>query len=512
MTRERTVHRVSRLWHRPLALGIALLVVQAGAPAAAQEASPAAAQEASPAAATIELAPCDLIASEGRQEVNARCGTLAVPLDFDNPEGEQIQLFVAVVDALAEEAEPDPLVVIAGGPGDASTRFFAMSEAAFSRILRRRDVVLVDQRGTGQSAALACEALQDDQMLDGADLDAVVRTTLDCLGELEHDPRFFTTSVAVKDLDAVRAALGYERMNVYGISYGTRVAQHYLRRFPARTRSVILDGVLPPDVALGPEVAIASQAALDALFQRCATDDPCHAAFPELRERFYALLDRLDQAPVAVTIDHPRTGEATEVTLDRLAMVAVVRLLVYSPQTASVLPVLVESAYAGDYRALASQALFLEAGVKDIAIGLNYAVVCTEDAPYVGDLDMAAQADTYMGTAFVEVLDRICDKWPRGTMDSDLREPLATDLPVLLLSGELDPITPPEYARRSAARMTNSVHVVGPGQGHGMLMVRCAQRLMADFVDAADPGALDLACVERVGPFPLFTSPLGPSP
>ena len=460
----------------------------------------------------IELSPCDITADDGRQEVAAMCGTLSAPLDLDHPEGEHIDLFVAVVEALTEQPAPDPLVVIAGGPGDAATRFFATAENAFARILRSRDIVLVDQRGSGKSAPLACANLDDDHLLEHADVETVVAATLDCLPSLDHDPRFFTTSIAVDDLDRVRAALGYEQLNLYGISYGTRVAQHYLRRFPGRTRSVILDGVLPPDVALGTDVALSSQAALDALFDRCADDDGCRSAFPDLQSHFHTVLDRLAQAPVDLMFDHPRTGESTAFTVDRWTMVGVVRLLVYSPQTASLLPVLVEAAYAGDYRAIATQGLLLADSVDDLAVGLNFAVVCTEDFPFLGDVDLAAQAATYMGAAFVEVLRGVCEHWPRGTMDADFRVAVVSDAPVLIVSGEFDPITPPRYVRRAAARLTNAVEIVGRGQGHGMLVIGCVQRLMAEFVDTASPRSLDLACVDRIRPFPLFASRMGPAP
>ena len=504
MTRERTVHRVSRLWHRPLALGIALLVVQAGAPAAAQEASPA--------AATIELAPCDLIASEGRQEVNARCGTLAVPLDFDNPEGEQIQLFVAVVDALAEEAEPDPLVVIAGGPGDASTRFFAMSEAAFSRILRRRDR---RPRGPARHGPIGRARLRSP----AGRPDARRRRPRRCRANDPRLPRRARTRSTVlhHQRRGQRSRRGPRRSRLR--------AHERVRHLLRHTRCPALPAALSradPQRHPGWRIAAGCRprtgsghrqpGGLDALFQRCATDDPCHAAFPELRERFYALLDRLDQAPVAVTIDHPRTGEATRGHAGSTGDGGGGPPTVYSPQTASVLPVLVDSAYAGDYRALASQALFLEAGVKDIAIGLNYAVVCTEDTPYVGDLDMAAQAEHLHG-------DRI-----RRSSRPHLRQVAARN------HGQRSPGTARHRSPGAPVeRRTRSDHPArvraalrrqddqqrprgrpGPGPRH----VDGALRATVDgrFRGRRDPGALDLACVERVGPFPLFTSPLGPSP
>ena len=463
-------------------------------------------------AAAIDLSPCDLAARDGRREVDAECGTFGVPLNPNDPGGETIELFVAVVPALAEQPSPDPLVVIAGGPGEAATRFYATVEGAFSRIVRNRDIVLVDQRGTGRSAPLRCDGGPGDPFLTAGGVDVAIAAGAECLEGLDHDPRYFTTSVAVGDLERVRRALGYGEWNLYGVSYGTRVAQHYLRRFPDRTRRIVLDSVVPPGVALGPEVALASQAALDKLFDRCGADAACRGAFPDLRERFDAVLERLREAPVETVLDHPRTGDPVEVVVDHWMLVGVVRLLVYHPQTASLLPVLIEATHRGDYRALATQAYVIAAGIEDIAMGLHNAVVCTEDIPFVRDVDLDAQAATYMGTAFMETVTGICGHWPRGLLDDDLREPLVSDRPTLILSGELDPVTPPRYAVQAAAGLSNAVQVVGRGQGHGMLMVGCAQRLMAEFLDLDDAAALDLDCVDRMRPFPLFLSRMGPGP
>lgn len=464
--------------------------------------------------AALELAPCTLTAGEGRQEESAKCGTLAVALDPDDAAAGSIELFVAVVAALSEDVAADPLVVIAGGPGDAATRFYVRVADALAQIRRSRDIVLVDQRGTGKSEPLHCENIRKlGPLADiGADVDKVIDMTIDCLAALQGDPRFFTTSLAVGDLDRVREALGYERLNLYGVSYGSRVAQHYLRRFPQRTRSVVLDGVVPPVVALGPDTAIAGQAALDDLFERCAGDTACRSAFPDLRDDFYAVLDRLEGQPARVTFAHPRTGAPEEFDLDRLAMAGVVRLLMYSPATASVLPVLIDAAHAGDYGPLAAQAYVVAAGFEELAMGLNYAVICSEDLPFVGEIDLAAQRETYMGAAFMHILSRVCERWPRGAMDADFREPVVSDVPVLFLSGEYDPITPPRYVPLAAQRLSNYAELLGRGQGHGMIAVRCAQRVMAAFIDDPNPGALDLGCAERIRPFPLFTSPLGPAP
>ena len=471
------------------------------------------------AAGAIELESCNLSANEGRSEVAAECAVVSVPLDHEHPRGERIALSIAVVAALAEEPAPDPLVVIAGGPGQAATDFFALSHRAFTRVLRHRSVLLIDQRGTGESAPLHCEALENAGLGDGqANAQTLAALAIDCLDTLDADPRFFTTSVAVRDLEVVRAAFGHERLNLYGISYGTRVAQHYLRRFPERVRSVVLDGVAPPTVALGPNAALDSQAALDAVFQRCENDAPCAAAFPGLREQFRDALVRLREQPATVAFTHPRSGEDVDMDIDDLTFAGVVRLLLYSPVTASLLPPLVAAVDAGDHSKLAAQAYAASEAVRDIATGLNYVVLCTEDFPFWGSVDLAAQRATFMGATLVESTQRVCEAWPRGQIDEDFKSPLASTAPTLLLSGELDPITPPRYAELAAADLGNALQMVGAGQGHGMVMVPCMQRVIAEFVDAAEDAdgveALDLAlpCLERLRPFPLFVSPLGPGP
>ena len=491
-------------------------------------------------AAAVELAQCFLSANEGRSQAVAQCGVVAVPLNPQTPDGERIELHIAVVEALAEDPAPDPLVVIAGGPGQAATDFFALTERAFRRILRYRSVVLVDQRGTGESAPLNCPSLEEMEPSAGeregpaprkeepaagvregelggeSSPEALAAKAIDCLHELKHDPRFFTTSVAVGDLDVVRAALGYETLNLYGISYGTRVAQHYLRRFPERVRSVVLDGVLPTTVSLGPDLALDSQAALDQVFERCHADDACAAAFPNLREQLGTVLARLREQPAQTTFAHPRTGERTEADVDHLTMAGVVRLLVYSPITASLLPPLIEAVHDGDYAKLAAQAYAVNETMRDIAVGLNYAVLCTEDHPFWGAIDDAAQRATYMGATLVETTRLVCDTWPAGEIDADFKAPLASETPVLLLSGELDPITPPRYAETAAAQFPNALNLVGAGQGHGMMMVPCMQGIVGDFLElapsASDVAAIDLSCLERLRPFPLFVSPLGPGP
>ena len=432
-------------------------------------------------------------------------------MDPDNPDGERIELFVARISALSGTPEPDPFVVIAGGPGQASTTFYTQARSVFSRIRRTRDIVLIDQRGTGSSTPLACQNIENEDALIASD--AFIRLGAECVDGLPHDPAYFTTSVAVADLERVREALGFPSLNIYGVSYGTRVAQHYLKRYPERVRTVILDGVVPPGLALGPGIAIDAQRALDSLLARCAAIPECRGAYPELNDQLGILLTRLKASPPTITIPHPRSGAPTTLTLTDEMAAGIVRLLTYSPQTAALIPVLVRAAAEGDHGPLAAQVLMVSEEVYEaLSLGMHFAVVCTEDVPFWGEVDRAALEETYLGSVQVDALGEICKSWPRGLLDEDFARPLETDVPVILLSGEDDPVTPPSYAEKSVAGLTNHRHVSLPHQAHGQLATGCVPRLMGAFVEGADPEAFDDACLEAVGSFPVFTTPMGPPP
>ena len=461
--------------------------------------------------AAVDFEPCVLTAIGERSESAAECGTLEVPLDPGKPDGERIELFVARISALAGTPEPDPFTLIAGGPGQASTRFYAQTKWAFARIRRTRDIVLVDQRGTGLSTPLRCENIERDEVfLDSATFS---RLGAECVDGLSHDPAFFTTSAAVRDLELMRETLGYPSLNIYGISYGTRVAQHYLKRYPEHARTVVLDGVVPPSLALGPGAAIDAQRALDRLLARCAATPACAEQYPDLADRLRELLTRLKESPPTIAVPHPRTGASTTFTLTDQLAAGIVRLLTYSPQTAALIPILVRAAAEGDYGPLAAQALLVGEDVHGaISYGMHFAVVCTEDVPFWGRVDRVALEGTFLGPVQIDALGQICESWPRGFIDDDFASPLKTAVPVILLSGEDDPVTPPSYAEMSVGGLTNYRHVTLPHQAHGQLATGCVPRLLAAFVDSADPTVFDDPCLEAVDGFPIFTTRMGPPP
>ncbi len=468
-----------------------------------------------PAQAQLEFEDCRIHAGPGYPGIKARCADFERPLDPSAAGSPTITLFVAVIPALTLEPQPDPFVPIAGGPGQASSEFYAAQASAFESIRRNRDILLVDQRGTGRSAALTCEF--DEEALEGElSKEASAAAARQCLDELPHDPRYFTTSVAVSDLEALRQVQGYAALNVYGVSYGSRVAQHYLRRYPETTRTVILDGVLPPQVVLGPTIAIEAQQALNAIFARCDVNESCATRFPDIAGKFAQLKSRLIDAPVTVDISDPVTGQRESVRFGHGELAGALRILSYHPSTTALIPLLIHEAAAGNYGPLASQYRMVVSSLSDaLSIGMHNAVVCTEDAPLFDPyaVDRAALEATYMGPVQLDALEAICSVWPAGALDDGLHVPITTDLPVLLLSGDADPVTPPAFAELAAAGMTNSRHLVGIDQGHGQAARPCIPEIMADFVARASVDDLDEQCLaERQFAMPFFLDFTGPSP
>jgi len=465
--------------------------------------------------ARIDLKDCRLESPAGAGSVAARCGWLEVPENRENAAGRKVRLHVAVIPALRLQPTPDPLFILAGGPGQAAGDYYTTMSAAFARIRRDRDIVLLDQRGTGRSNRLDC-AFDDENDFAGTDPRRLQEQTRACLAALPGDARYFTTSVAVRDLDEVRDALGYRSLNFYAVSYGTRVAQHFIRRYPDRVRTAVLDGVVPVELALGPDIPLQAQRALDALFDRCAAEQACNARFPALREDFRALRERLQAAPVKMQIPDPLTANLTDANFGIPQLSAAVRLLSYSDETASVLPLLIHQAEADRQpQGMLAQYLMIRHSLEtQVANGMHFAVTCSEDSQRWAQqpADPQAVQNAYLGGALMFGMSSICSVWPRGPVDKDFDEPLHSEVPALLLSGGNDPVTPAEYGERAAAGFKHGRHIVLPGQGHGQLAVGCMPRLVAQFIDRRELADGDLRCLESVSPAPFMLSTTATGP
>jgi pimeloyl-ACP methyl ester carboxylesterase len=462
----------------------------------------------------LTLTECRLEHPLNLTSVAARCGTLRVPENREDPKSAAIDLNVAVVPALNRRSTAAPLFLLAGGPGQGAVQSYVTLAGAFARINRDHAIVLVDQRGTGKSSPQNCPYPEDWEEPDDP-MPALRQATAQCLAKLGQRVRFYTTSIAVRDLDEVREALGYEQIDLYAVSYGTRVAELYMRRYPSRVHAVILDGVTYPAQAIGVETPQDGERALNMILARCRQSPDCAAAYPELQQDLDTLLRQFGPQRVKVTIDDPNSGLPLEIEFTHRILSAALRFLSYSGMQASLLPALIHQAAHGSLRPLAAQSVMNARQIGDsLANGMQYSVICSEDEPYFGaaHIDRTAVAKTYQGTEQIDTLGEICKLWPKGPVDADLHSPLHSDIPTLLLSGEADPVTPPADAERAAAGLTRHRHLVLKGEGHGQLAASCMPRLMAQFLGDAAPDKLDPACLEHHAPEPFFLSMTGPAP
>jgi pimeloyl-ACP methyl ester carboxylesterase len=464
----------------------------------------------------LQLSQCELEHPQRLTVVAADCGALLVPEDPAKPGGRQIRLAFARIPAISRRKQPDPLFLLAGGPGMAATTFYAMTAPVFGRIHRDRDIVLVDQRGTGQSNPLNCPESDDIDL--GGSGSAIVDETRRCLETLRSkaDVAQYTTSVAVKDLDRVRQALGYRQINLYGVSYGTRVAQQYLRRFPQQTRSLILDGVVPPELSFGAGIAIDAERSLERVLARCTRESECQSRFGDPQQDYRSLRATLQAHAVPVSVADPSTGDPRHFEFTSAHLATVLRLSIYSAEPTALLPLLLhETSSSNDFSHIATQYLLLSRSYTDvIAVGMNNTVACAEDIPFYDPsrVDRSILEHTFLGASQLDALLAVCKIWPHGPIDADFHAPLHSDVPALLLSGSDDPVTPPEYGEAARRGLSNSLHVVLKDFGHGQLAAPCVDRVMEQFIDRASVAGLDISCTRNDKPTPFFISINGPAP
>lgn len=447
-------------------------------------------------------------------EHEARCGVVKRALDPARPNGPSVEVHYAVLPALARRPKADPVVFLAGGPGQGAIDIAGGVQRLLGRLGSRRDIVLVDLRGTGRSSPLQCR--DDDPMAPlaaGADPARRLAALKSCRERLQKLPYgdlgFFTTTLAVQDVDAVRRAVGAERIDLVGVSYGTRAALEYQRQFPQAVRRLVLDGVAPPDMVLPAAVSVDAQTALDGLLDACELDSSCRARFPALRATWTSLLASL---PRQAELTHPFTGRRETLTVSRDLLTGLVRQALYLPAWTSALPAAISDAAAGRFDGLfALAASGIDPGGKGIAQGLHFSVICAEDAPRAASGEAPGRD---FGNAFADEYAAVCRDWPRGEVPPAFYRITRSQAPALLLSGGLDPVTPPRHGAHVAAALGPLArHVVVPGSGHGVQSVGCIRDAVFRFIDAeteADALAVDFGCAAKLPRPAVFVPPGGP--
>ncbi|MGH9399121.1 MAG: alpha/beta fold hydrolase [Thermoanaerobaculia bacterium] len=467
------------------------------------------ARPAARARAPLALEPCEIPGLQSK----ARCGTYPVYENRATKRGRKIGLKIVVLPATGGNQAPDPFVFLNGGPGESATEAAAGLAQGFAKIRERRDIVLVDQRGTGGSHPLNCNLFLPADNLQSYLGDFFPPGAIrQCRAELERDAdlTLYTTPVAMDDLDDVRAALGYERLNLFGGSYGTRAALVYLRQHPTHVRTLTLQGVAPMQDYMPLEFPRSAQRALDGVLEECLTDAVCHAAFPALREEVGALFDRLAQAPVSVEILNPETATPATVTLSRDLAAETIRYMLYQAGAATQMPAFVHQTAQGDFTPLAEFALF---GRREIvasgAAGLYLSITCAEDLPWIrpGEGERAAKG-TFLSDYRLKQQRAACELWPRASIPPGYSRPVRSRVPALILSGAWDPVTPPSNGSQVAKYLPRSLHLIVPHGGHsyeGLEGLDCIERLQTEFVERGTTSGLDAGCVAQMRrpPFPV---------
>lgn len=473
----------------------------------AQPAVPSAAQ-------TLPLETCWLSQEGLSVQVQAQCGTLEVPEDPAVPSGRQISLRVAVIPAQSRTPSEDPLFLLAGGPGQAASEAFLPLISALNRANFKRDLVMVDQRGSGASAPLKCDIPENDQ--DGLrgempDLADYQQWAADCRANLNADPQFYTSMEAIHDLEAVRQALGYDQINLLGVSYGTRTAQLYQQNYPQNVRTMILDGVVPANWPIGSKMVEDAQRALDINFDRCKQQEGCQQAFPDIKTEFETLLSQLDSESRQVSLPHPLTGENVSVSLTAEGVSSTIRLMSYNHLTAALVPLVIHQAQTeGNWQPLAAQYLIITESLgRSIHDGLYYAVMCSEDIPFFNT--QPAEDAGYLRST-LQYTQALCQEWglPADPVATSL--PPASNVPTLLISGEADPVTPPANGDAAAVYLPNSLHLVMPEMGHNNFAEGCLPLVIRDFLQSGAVQGLDTACISQIKAAPFFVHPSGPRP
>jgi pimeloyl-ACP methyl ester carboxylesterase len=470
----------------------------------------------------LGFAPCEVgrVRALGAAGISAHCATFEVPEDADQPGGRRIGLRVAFLRSEAEPADADVVTFLDGGPGQAATEDWAALARAFERLRKRHNILLVDERGTGGSNALRCGGVEEQRgrRVPGAREDTpeeIRRGVRECLDRLagRADPRFYATMDAVRDLEAVRTALGIAQFDLVGVSYGTLVAQQYAKSYPAAVRSIVLDSPVPAAHALTSEHASNLEDVLRATLAHCARQPGCAARYGDPYRALRALQAELRAHPRMVTYPDAKTGQAVRRPLDEATLALVVRLYAYSADWRALLPWLVLRAREGDAAPLLANASMIEdalGGLADSGFALSATVVCTEDADLF--TDARSQEGTLLGTQFHRFAREVCPLWPHRAPPAAFHEPLRGAIPTLVLSGEFDPVTPPRYGAAIVRELTQARQIVLPGQGHSMMAIGCASRLVAEFVDHLQPRLLDDACLKVLGETPFLLDASGAAP
>jgi len=458
--------------------------------------------------ATLELVPCehkDSPPTVGGSE----CGSLALAENPAAPAASTIDIHVLRWPAISAAPQADPIFIIAGGPGQSAIEIADFLVGAFYNLRKNRDIVFIDQRGTGASHALVCEQQEQGQALPLMEYAEVsharnLERLRKCAATWAEHAAYYTTDYAVTDLEAVRQALGYEQINLWGASYGTRVILRYLQRYPQSLRAVVMDGLAPVHIALPQYAGRDAERALQKLSDDCLAHAECAHAYGNVAEKAQQLAARLAQEPVEIAVPHPLSGQSTAVRLDQEKLVSLVRFSLYDRLLARLLPHTLSLAEAGDYQVLAAlmAQLLNSDSLPNIAEAMHLTVLCNEDAA----APIATQSQPFLGVQLQTPVQEVCDFWPSVAVPEDFYSVVQSEVPALLLSGGRDPVTPPPWGEQVLQHLSAALHLVAPGAHHGVTGEGCAADLITDFIRDLTLTEEAQQCMQAIQPLLPYVS------
>jgi len=465
-------------------------------------------------ATTSILKPCPGFVETGKPPLvyGAECGELTLKENPADANSNDISVAILRLPAISPVADADPLFLIQGGPGGSSIDMASQIHGFFADVRKNRDLVFVDQRGTGKSNSLRCEQLTSDELKlpEAEQAEKYLALMKSCAEKYQHNAAFYTTVYAVQDLDAVRSALGYKKINLWGGSYGTRVALEYARRYPQQARTIILDGVAPPSIALPKYFARDAMAALVAVNNECLAQTDCAVEFGDIVKKAETVLQRLNTLqekgePLEISYEHPRNQQTDTLRLTPRSFSSLLFMSLYSRDLTVLLPRAISFAEKEDYRLLAAlSALSAEqAQLMNIAEAMRYSVICNEDWPQLSASDIE-QSEPFFGVPFVKDMQPICALWPKAELPDDYWQPVKSAVPALLLSGKHDPVTPELWAQTVADHLSNATQLSAAGGNHSISIEGCVPQLIAQFIERASMQDVKADCVDKIKPLPLM--------
>ena len=455
----------------------------------------------------IELKECRIGAENAGGKIKAECGTLSVAENRNNP-SRMIDLNIAIIRSKSTKKKNDPMIMLAGGPGQSSVESYVGVSHAFRKILKDRDVVLVDQRGTGKSHPIKCEFDESIQEMLLADQSLIYPEIEKCVAKLDADTRYYTTTESIKDLEEVRKALKIEKWNLIGISYGTRKALTYMELFPNSIRSVILDGVVPQQEPLAASHEKNLMIALRKQFEQCDKQQACKEAFGDVEQQMWELFEKVESEKPTIRLQDFMTGEYKEVKMTKESIAIAIRMFSYSASSMNLLPLMIAKANHGQLETIASQANMINSMMQQSMSNVELSIICAEDIPFY-EKNQTVFEHNIFGKDFIERTRKTCDVWPHIVVDASFKDPVVSDLPVLLLSGELDPVTPPSFAELTMQTLSNSQHLIAKGQGHNVFPLGCIPDIITDFVTGPEQ-ELEIECMNNFNYTPFFINMMGP--